>query len=189
MRKEMERMIQETALLRKQLSEISKQNSATSDEVKLTPAVKEVMKRDPKEDARILQILKDMDDSNAVTKKKTATKKRTVTKKKAKSAVKSESVVSAPKKVVKKVKKAVKKKKAVAKKPVEVTSVDNPWASLSESTLKRKTVKQLTDYLEERVSHVTFLVLTEVLLIKTHQFSYCCPQYRKSKLLMRVEKF
>ena len=153
MRKEMERMIQETALLRKQLSEISKQNAATSDEVKLTPAVKEVMKRDPQEDARILQILKDMDDSNAVT-KKSATKKRTVTKKKANDDVKSESVVSAPKKVVKKLKKAVKKAKVVAEKPVEVTSVDNPWASLSESTLKRKTVKQLTAYLEERVSHI-----------------------------------
>lgn len=154
MRKEMERMIQETALLRKQLSEISKQKASTSDKVKLAPAVKEVMKRDPQEDARILQILKDMDDSNATT-KKPATKKRKVTKKKANDVVKSKTAVSAPKKVVKKVKKAVKKAKVVAEKPVEVTSLDNPWASLSESTLKRKTVKQLTEYLEERKIKVT----------------------------------
>jgi len=223
----MERLMKETALLKQQIQIMSKLSSPAASKVEVPPAVKQVMQRDPEEDKRILQILKDMDSANFAT-KKTVTKKRTVSKKKKaveKAAPKVESKkvtkkkaatrkvtksvpaqkiveVKADKKPVVEIKKATPKKivevkadtkpveeikKATPKKIVEVkadtkpvvekkkvaprnakktvvpkktaevtTKIEtgqdavNPWASLSESTLKRKTVIQLTEYLGER---------------------------------------
>lgn len=66
-----------------------------------------------------------------------------------------------PKKKLKKKKKKVSKKtvkkssKAEAKPVaagVQVDSANNPWGALKQSTLQRKTIAQLTEYLTERVS-------------------------------------
>jgi len=46
--------------------------------------------------------------------------------------------------------KAPRKKMGAAKAPATVTANENPWGALKESTLKRKTVAQLTEYLNER---------------------------------------
>ncbi len=66
---------------------------------------------------------------------------------------------STNKKLTKSKKSSSKKKKKSTKTAVEVTTppvastaADNEWASLADSTLKRKTIAQLTDYLTERVS-------------------------------------
>ena len=61
------------------------------------------------------------------------------------------------KKVVKK--KTTKAKKAAPAKVPAAAAVDddeNPWGKLKESTLKRKTIAQLTAYMEERVSIIYF---------------------------------
>lgn len=56
----------------------------------------------------------------------------------------------AAKNVVKNVKKS--KQSAVKEEQPAPASIENPWAELSPSTLKRKTVKELAAYLSERVS-------------------------------------
>ena len=218
------------------------------------PLVKEIVERDPEEDARIIQILKGIDEENskqtaAVTKKKTKKKKATKQKvtakaKKAKSPAKKKKKKATKKKSKKKVqvesekvdffmeaieetslgnkidekndavydhmngevdeimafisatdaanasednvkaevldavsetrmddvqttvkskkKTKSKKKKKKAKKSVKAkkqtpleTQPDalNPWGELKQSTLQRKTIAQLTAYLEERVSY------------------------------------
>lgn len=170
------------------------------------PVVKEIGKADPEDDAKILEILKGMDEANS--KKPKATKKSAVKEvepvmekddfdeietaeaffvnaiaeaDKAKTISKKDDVkeeimnaisgVEASDDVVvkaetkapaKKKRRTVKKKKSV-KKAEKVESVavvatevqddeGNPWGALKQSTLQRKTIAQLTEYLQERVS-------------------------------------
>lgn len=71
-----------------------------------------------------------------------------------------EEVVDArPKKKVKKKKKKT-TKKAPKKAPAAAASDDkNPWGALKQSTLKRKTIAQLTEYLEDRVREIDFFLV------------------------------
>lgn len=199
--------------LRKKTIEVTKVETKHS-----FPVVKEIGKADPEDDAKILEILKGMDEANAKNakskKSEANTNKRkavmkTVVKEvepvmekadfdeietaeaffvnaiaeadKAKKMSEKEDVkeeimnaisgVEASDDVVvkaetkapaKKKRKTVKKKKSVRKvqkvEPVAVAPAEaqddegNPWGALKQSTLERKTIAQLTEYLQERVS-------------------------------------
>ena len=61
---------------------------------------------------------------------------------------------------MKKKKKTTPKKRGAAKKPE--SDDPNPWGSLKESTLKRKTIAQLTAYLNERKVDVEGLSKAEL---------------------------
>jgi hypothetical protein len=217
-KKELLRLTAENDQLRQTIEKLTMQlNPAAAAVVGVeAPIVKERMPRDPDEDAKVLEILKEIDQMNAKKPAKKAAAKASKTKTPAKEAevvdvsipydaaaklayeasdkkmtyakfkakyeadaidlVKSK---RAPKsdsaeatvaeetieKTVKKttaakkatpVKKVAPKKKeaAPAKKNTKKTSENdaNPWGALSESTLKRKTIAQLTEYLETRVS-------------------------------------
>mmetsp|Transcript_23413 Transcript_23413/g.29509 ORF Transcript_23413/g.29509 Transcript_23413/m.29509 type:complete len:159 (-) Transcript_23413:22-498(-) len=50
--------------------------------------------------------------------------------------------------------KTLKKVKSTVKSTESQSEVENPWGSLKESTLRRKTIAQLTAYLEEREVNV-----------------------------------
>jgi hypothetical protein len=135
-----------------------------------------VMEGDPEEDARIIELLKAMDEENKgkqakaaveaekkreqeakyVKAQKNVDKKMTkgveaaqakaevVTKKKKSSAKKKSTATKAKAKTTPK-KKAAPKKAAPA--PATASGSDDDWTQLAESTLKRKTVAQLTEYL------------------------------------------
>ena len=129
------------------------------------------MESDPEEDQRVVELLKLMDEENAIKKKAAAEaleKKReeeakfvAAEKAKAESKKMAKGVESAQVKaeaVTKKMKGATKKaatksksetkKKAVSKKKASGSAAaSDDWTSLAESTLKRKTVAQLTEYL------------------------------------------
>jgi len=224
-KKELLRLTAENDQLRQTIEKLTMQlNPAAAAVVGVeAPIVKERMPRDPDEDAKVLEILKEIDQMNAKKPAKKAaaeaSKTKTPAKAPAKSKKKAEVVdVSIPydaaaklayeasdkkmtyakfkakyeadaidlvkskrapksdsaeatvaeetiEKTVKKttaakkatpVKKVAPKKKeaAPAKKNTKKTSENdaNPWGALSESTLKRKTIAQLTEYLETRVS-------------------------------------
>lgn len=135
-----------------------------------------VMEGDPEEDARIIELLKAMDEENKgkqakaaveaekkreqeakyvkaqknVDKKMTkgveaAQAKAEVVTKKKKSATKKKSTVTKAKATTTPKKKAAPKKAAPA--TTTASGSDDDWTQLSESTLKRKTVAQLTEYL------------------------------------------
>lgn len=246
MKKELDNLRRETAQLRKQLSEALAETSSSapqvkSDAVKAVTA-KETMPRDPEEDSRILQVIKELDEENAATSgrkrepraeeaemavsaiemaaveeeaaamaaaaEEMASVAAAAEAKKAAKAAKEMAAVAAaeeaknvaeaqtaffakvaapakaaPKKAAKKkvakkkatkkagAKKTAAKKKASPKKEPKIEVVpakiqaspqievaagtENPWASLSQSTLKRKTVAQLSEYLVERGVAVT----------------------------------
>jgi hypothetical protein len=213
-KKELLRLTAENDQLRQTIEKLTMQlNPAAAAVVGVeAPIVKERMPRDPDEDAKVLEILKEIDQMNAKkpetpakapakSKKKAevvdvsipydaaaklayeaSDKKMTYAKFKAKYEADAIDLVKskrAPKsdsaeatvaeetieKTVKKttaakkatpVKKVAPKKKEAApeKKNTKKTSENdaNPWGALSESTLKRKTIAQLTEYLETRVS-------------------------------------
>jgi len=74
-----------------------------------------------------------------------------------KSAKKSASKKSSAKKSAKKAKKAAAAAAAAEEEPFfasPAAGIDNPWSSLSDSTLKRKTIAQLSEYLTERGAQV-----------------------------------
>ena len=132
-----------------------------------TPVVKEIIEPDPEEDARFIQILKDMDEENAKNKVKSvkavsakapATKAKKATSKKTKKVV--EKVEPVPEKVEPVAEKESKakvtkspKKSPKVKVTIETNNEGNPWGALKPSTLQRKTISQLTEYLQERVSN------------------------------------
>mmetsp|Transcript_37883 Transcript_37883/g.69999 ORF Transcript_37883/g.69999 Transcript_37883/m.69999 type:complete len:547 (-) Transcript_37883:290-1930(-) len=190
MEKEMRALQVELSLLKKQLEtpqggKKKKKTKTVKTEIEKEYPTKVVMKSDPDEDGRILELLKALDEENKVKKQKAAEelekkreeeakfvaaeKKKAVSRKMTKGveAAQAKAEVAKKKKAAtKKAKKASTKaksvatkkttatKKAVTKKTVTVTkraprataNVDD-WASLADSTLKRKTVAQLTEYL------------------------------------------
>jgi hypothetical protein len=137
-----------------------------------------VMEGDPEEDARIIELLKAMDEENKgkqakaaveaekkreqeanyVKAQKNVDKKMTkgveaaqakaevVTKKKKSAAKKNNTATKAKAKTTPK-KTAAPKKAAPAPAPATASGSDDDWTQLAESTLKRKTVAQLTEYL------------------------------------------
>ena len=191
MKKKLESLQQETEQLKKQLKAATGSAADANGAVEAPVAApkrapKKVEPRDPKEDERLLQIIKEQDLANASA--ATATKpKKKAAKKRAEKKVSKKKVVAkkAEKVVVVEMEEKVvptepkdvffanttapatekpKKEKAAAPKnepaaapkneAVVSHSSDNPWSSLSETTLKRKTIKELTDYLSERVRSV-----------------------------------
>jgi len=75
-------------------------------------------------------------------------------------------------------KKAKKESKKAAKKAVAKTSnvaADGDWSKLSPSTLKRKTVKDLTEYLQDKVHVLRMLLLSVVLELTSHIFLSITP--------------
>lgn len=161
---------------KKKASSTKKQTIKTEIEQEYPKRV--TLESDPDENARVIELLKEMDSENAVKKKATrkalekkreeeskfvaSEKAKAVSKKMTKGVeaaqAKAEVAVKKRKAATKKAKSAtakskspVKKKAAVAKKTAAAPSSDD-WATLAESTLKRKTVAQLTDYLSGKVS-------------------------------------
>jgi len=220
MKKELTKLASENSRLLKQLAAATLPTSPTSKTevaapTKKAPPVITVMERDPDEDRRVLDLIKEVDQENkakatataSATEEKTPTKK-TKAKSKAKAqkskasakveteeetvAAKSEPAAPAPAKKSKvkgadrvaaaveelapkaTAKKSAKKnaaKKSSAKKSAKkakkslavdeepffaspAAGIDNPWSSLSDSTLKRKTIAQLSEYLTERGAQV-----------------------------------
>jgi len=206
MSKEMERLKQENESQKNTIASLTKSTTPSSTStpkstpVKLEiPIGKSTMPRDPQEEEKILNILKDIDADNAklqavaskqkkkarASKTKKATPKASVKKtSKKKKAAKKKKAVPVPepffaeeaaeivaevekevkavveKPVVKKKKKTTPKKRGAAKKPE--SDDPNPWGSLKESTLKRKTIAQLTAYLNERKVDVEGLSKAEL---------------------------
>jgi len=188
MEKEMRSLQAEVLSLKKQLElaqgETKKKASSTKKQTIKTEIEQEYPKRvtlesDPDENARVIELLKEMDSENASKKKATRTalekkreeeskfvaaeKAKAVSKKMTKGVeaaqAKAEVAVKKRKAATKKAKGATaksksppaKKQASVAKKTAAASSSDD-WATLAESTLKRKTVAQLTDYLSGKVS-------------------------------------
>lgn len=132
---------------------------------------KVTLEGDPDEDARIIELLKMMDEENKVKKAKAAAeaeKKReeeaqyvktqkNIDKKMTKGveAAQAKAETATKKKRTAKKKSTATKAKTSAKKkaasaPVKASSSTDDWTQLAESTLKRKTVAQLTQYLTEK---------------------------------------
>lgn len=219
MKAEIKKLTQESAELRRQLAAALLELDAAGVVVaaadgdmivdeNMVPAVKETLARDPDEDTRIIELLKEIDTENKVTTTATTTKKAkaapkmkaTAKKATAPKKVAARKKAAAPKKVAAPKKAAVSKKaaapktvtavkaatpkKAVAPQPqapkvetapktealkakpkaapkkktaVAAATDDsaNPWASLSDSTLKRKTIADLSEYLADRGVKVT----------------------------------
>ena len=201
MREELQRLKAEVQSLRNALAQVQQVGLDDSESVDIEiPIVKETMEPDPDEEAKILSVLKEIDEANlaaatkkkkTVTKRKVATKTKTAKKKtvtaKAKT-VTAKAKTASKKKAAKKKAASKKKKAAVAKKDEDLlvveeiaaamkkeadkkeeeekkveekipvaASLDNPWGALKESTLKRKTIAQLTAYLGERVGRNIFI--------------------------------
>lgn len=123
----------------------------------------EVLDRDPEENEKILEIIKEVEEANMKGKKAPKKKKASPSSKKvvtAKKATKtSTKKANEPKastkkasatKVAAKKTPAPKKKKSPASK--SDASVAKDWSQLSDSTLKRKTIAQLKEYLMEQKS-------------------------------------
>lgn len=121
----------------------------------------EVLDRDPEENEKILEIIKEVEEANRKVKKKAPQKKKAPKKvgaaKKAEKA--STKKASAPKPPTKKASPtnaaakegpASKKKKSPASKSNASETKD--WSQLSDSTLKRKTIAQLKEYLLDQKS-------------------------------------
>lgn len=122
MQKEIQSLKAEVQSFRNILAEFESrsEDAVESAEIEIEiPIVKETMERDPDEEAKILSVLKEIDEANlAAKKKKTVTKRKIATKKKtakAKNVTAKEKTVTAKAKTATK-KKTVTKKKAVTKK-------------------------------------------------------------------------
>lgn len=122
----------------------------------------EVLDRDPEENEKILEIIKEVEEANMKGRKKVPENKKGSPKKVA-TAKKAEKTstkkTSAPKASTKKAsppKAATKKAPAPRKKKSPTTKSDasgtKDWSQLSDSTLKRKTIAQLKEYLTEQKS-------------------------------------
>lgn len=123
--------------------------------------VQEVQDRDPEENEKILEIIKEVEKANMkgrekVAQKKKAPKKVGTAKKASKTSTKKASAPKAPTKkasppkVTAKEAPAPKKKKSPASKSDASRTKD--WSQLSDSTLKRKTIAQLKEYLLDQKS-------------------------------------
>eukprot|EP00986_Skeletonema_menzelii_P006617 scaffold2527_cov185-Skeletonema_menzelii.AAC.4 len=149
--------------------------TAKKTEIEEEYPTKVTLEGDPEEDARIIEILKMMDEENKAKKAKAAAeaeKKREEEAKYVKSqknidnkmtkgveSAQAKAEVATKKRATKKKSTATKaktsaKKKTVTKKAAEApenasSSIDD-WTQLADSTLKRKTVAQLTEYLTEK---------------------------------------
>merc|ERR1712071_505564 len=97
-------------------TKISAQKAATEPELDVpqTNFVKETLPRDPDEDARILSIVKDIDEKN------------------------------------KKINKVAKKAEVAMAGPEGKSAATTEWSNLSPSALRKKTVKELTEFLSEK---------------------------------------
>lgn len=166
MQKELEELKQETIQL-KTLLKVTQQETPEpeAEEVIQVEVAKEVIPQDPKENEKILDIIKGMDKENSSKKVKVvkgsvekATPKKVAAKKV--EVVKGAVEKAAPKKVAAKkvkvvkgsVEKATAKRTGASKKKAAVSS---DWSTLSDSALKRKTVKDLSAYLSEKGVEVT----------------------------------
>lgn len=149
---------------------------------------KVTLESDPEENARVIELLKLMDEENAM-KNKEAAKVREKKREEEAKFVAAEKAKAESKKMTKGVEAAqakaeVAKKKASAKKSTAkkaakkasaktavaktvekessgggtAVATTDDWATLEESTLKRKTVAQLTEYLTGKVSQYHFLL-------------------------------
>ena len=121
----------------------------------------EVQDRDPEENEKFLEIIKEVEEANMKGRKKVAQKKKApkkvgMAKKASKTSTKKASVPKAPTKkasppkVSAKEAPAPKKKKSPASKSDASRTKD--WSQLSDSTLKRKTIAQLKEYLLDQKS-------------------------------------
>lgn len=160
MKNDIKKLAEENASLKMKVLSLT-QDNASMTESKGSPSPSppdlEVIERDPTEDARILAIIKEVDDKN--TKKKSKTKKKRAgvkaggktLKKKTKQVTSNISHDSSnPADAKKLTAKSVATKKEV--RDIAGSASQNPWSELSDSTLKRKTVAELKEYLLERVS-------------------------------------
>lgn len=149
-------------------------------EIEAEYPTKFVMETDPDEDERIVELLKLLDEENSIKKKKAAEelekkreeeakfvaaeKSKAISKKMTKGveAAQAKAEVAKKKAAAKKSKKKSATKstrkmatKSVAKKASRTVATVDDWASLAESTLKRKTVAQLSEYLTGKGVTVT----------------------------------
>lgn len=158
MKNDIKKLAEENASLKMKVLSLT-QDNASMTESKASPSPSppdlEVIERDPTEDARILAIIKEVDDKN--TKKKSKTKKKRAgvkaggktLKKKTKQVTSNISHDSSnPADAKKLTAKSVATKKEV--RDIAGSASQNPWSELSDSTLKRKTVAELKEYLLER---------------------------------------
>jgi DNA primase catalytic subunit len=157
MAKEIENLKAETAKLKAQLEAATAKApaaAATTTKTAAAAAPKQVLARDPDEDKKILNIIKEKDTEN----QKTGLKTKKGPKKVAAKAEESEELFfGEPLKPKASSKSATKKaaKKVTEKAATKTASKSDDWSTLSMSTLKRKTVKDLSDYLSERGVEVT----------------------------------
>ena len=118
----------------------------------------EVLDRDPEENEKILEIIKEVEEANRKGRKKVPEKNEAVpTSTKVATAKKATKTVTKKANAVKASKERSLAPKAVAKKPTSKkkkspaskteTSGTQDWSQLSDSTLKRKTIVQLKEYL------------------------------------------
>ena len=142
---------------------------------------KVTMESDPEENARVIELLKLMDEENAMKNKEAAKvrekkreeeakfvaaeKAKAESKKMTKGVEAAQAKAEAKKSTAKKAAKKASAKTAVAKTVEKESSgggtavaTTDDWATLEESTLKRKTVAQLTEYLTGKVSQYHFLL-------------------------------
>lgn len=174
MNDELKKLKVENERLRSQLEALLSSNEASEniDEVSVvTPRTEKIIDRDPEENEKILEIIKEVEEANikgkegkvkaalATKKTKPATKATPKPKAEKKPAVKSVSEDTPPPKAAKKKKTSPAKSKAPtkAKAPASKRAQKAPagggkkdWSQLSDSTLKRKTVAQLTEYLSDQ---------------------------------------
>jgi hypothetical protein len=160
MAKEIDKLKAETANLKAQLQAATAKSPAAAAATTTTAAAsKQVLPRDPEEDQKILDIIKEKDTEN----QKTGFKTKKGPKKVAVKAAEPEELffgepveAKASKKTAAK-KTATKKaaKKATKKAATKTAPKSDDWSALSLSTLKRKTVKDLSEYLSQKGVEVT----------------------------------
>lgn len=163
MQDELRKLKGENIRLRSQLDDLLRGSSQTpnlvdnsKDEIAVAPSPQKIVDHDPEENEKILEIIKEVEEANKKVNKgkkkariaqKTDERKATSTPK-----VKAENKKAAP--TVKVEKKATPKVKAEKKTVPEVqkksmTGKGKDWSLLSDSTLRRKTMKELAAYLSD----------------------------------------
>ena len=152
MKDELKKVKSENVRLRSQLEDLlrpsSSQATGLEKEEEASAVVssrQKIVDRDPEENKKILEIIKEVEEANIKVSKG---------KKKSKTVSKTEKMKAAPKAKAeeKSASKAKVEKKPAPKALVEKKSAGKgrkDWSQLSESTLRRKTIKELTAYLSD----------------------------------------
>lgn len=162
---ELKKLKAENERLKAQLSNVQgdeKTMNTVGEEKTPSPlSSQEVLDRDPEENEKILEIIKEVEEANRkgrmkVSEKKKAPKKVGTAKKAEKASTKKASAPKPPTKKASPPNAAAKKGPAPKKKKSPASksnaSETNDWSQLSDSTLKRKTIAQLKEYLLDQKS-------------------------------------